>query len=107
MGDSAYGSAEMLGWLVDEHGIEPHVTVFDKSARKSGHRRSKHWATSFAVGPSTLWGHKASVCNIAWRMLDSSSCPPARHAPTNNLYANFGGPFRNIGSRVMRLPHKR
>ena len=36
MGDSAYGSAEMLGWLVNEHGIEPHVTVFDKSARKDG-----------------------------------------------------------------------
>jgi hypothetical protein len=34
--DSAYGSAEMLSWLVDEHGIEPHVTVFDKSARKDG-----------------------------------------------------------------------
>jgi hypothetical protein len=26
----------MLGWLVDEHGIEPHVTVFDKSARSDG-----------------------------------------------------------------------
>jgi transposase len=36
LGDSAYGSAEMLGWLVDERGIEPHVTVFDKSARKDG-----------------------------------------------------------------------
>jgi hypothetical protein len=36
MGDSAYGSAEMLGWLVYEHGIEPHVTVFDKSSRKDG-----------------------------------------------------------------------
>ena len=36
MGDSAYGSAEMLAWLVHEHGIEPHVTVFDKSARKDG-----------------------------------------------------------------------
>jgi transposase len=36
IGDSAYGSAKMLGWLVDEHGIEPHVTVFDKSARKDG-----------------------------------------------------------------------
>src|ERR1700730_4218934 len=34
MGDSAYGSADMLGWLVHEHGIEPHVTVLDKSARK-------------------------------------------------------------------------
>ena len=26
----------MLGWLVYEHGIEPHVTVFDKSARQDG-----------------------------------------------------------------------
>src|SRR3974390_11582 len=36
LGDSAYGSAEMLGWLLYEHGIEPHVTVFDKSARTNG-----------------------------------------------------------------------
>jgi hypothetical protein len=36
LGDSAYGSAEMLGWLLYEHGIEPHVTVFDKSARTDG-----------------------------------------------------------------------
>ena len=36
IGDSAYGSADMLGWLVYEHGIEPHVTVFDKSAREDG-----------------------------------------------------------------------
>jgi Transposase IS66 family len=35
-GDSAYGSAEMLRWLVYEHGIEPHVMVFDKSARRDG-----------------------------------------------------------------------
>jgi hypothetical protein len=31
LGDSGYGSAELLGWLVYEHGIEPHVTVFDRS----------------------------------------------------------------------------
>ena len=36
LGDSAYGSAEMLGWLVYEHGIEPHVPVFDKSTRQDG-----------------------------------------------------------------------
>jgi transposase len=36
LGDSAYGSAEMLGWLVSERNIAPHVTVFDKSARKDG-----------------------------------------------------------------------
>jgi Transposase DDE domain len=34
--DAGYGSAEMLGWLVDERGIEPHVKVFDKSERADG-----------------------------------------------------------------------
>jgi transposase len=35
-GDSAYGSAEMLAWLVHERAIEPHVPVFDKSKRTDG-----------------------------------------------------------------------
>ena len=34
--DTAYGSAEMLDWLVHEHGIEPHVPVFDRSKRRDG-----------------------------------------------------------------------
>lgn len=34
--DTGYGSAEMLGWLVYERGIEPHIPVFDKSKRKDG-----------------------------------------------------------------------
>ncbi len=36
IGDAGYGSAEMLGWLVEERGIEPHVKVFDKSERTDG-----------------------------------------------------------------------
>ena len=34
--DTAYGTAEMLGWLVYEKGIEPHIPVFDKSRRTDG-----------------------------------------------------------------------
>ena len=34
VGDTGYGSAEMLGWLVEEQGIEPHIPVLDKSHRK-------------------------------------------------------------------------
>ncbi len=34
--DSSYGSASMLAWLVHEQGIEPHIPVFDKSARRDG-----------------------------------------------------------------------
>ena len=34
--DTAYGSAENLAWLVNEKGIEPHIRVFDRSARRDG-----------------------------------------------------------------------
>jgi transposase len=34
--DTAYGSADMLGWLVYEYGIEPHIPVIDKSKRDDG-----------------------------------------------------------------------
>ncbi|WP_367160980.1 IS1182 family transposase [Kozakia baliensis] len=34
--DTAYGDAPNLAWLVDERGIEPHIPVFDKSARTDG-----------------------------------------------------------------------
>lgn len=36
IGDTAYGTAEMLGWMVNEKGIEPHVPVWDKSERTDG-----------------------------------------------------------------------
>ncbi|PLW78481.1 hypothetical protein C0081_04100 [Cohaesibacter celericrescens] len=34
--DTAYGSAEMLAWLVYDWGIEPHIPVIDKSKRDDG-----------------------------------------------------------------------
>jgi transposase len=34
--DGGYGSAEMIGWLVDERGIEPHVNLIDKAERTDG-----------------------------------------------------------------------
>jgi hypothetical protein len=36
IGDTAYGAAEMLNWLVDDRGIEPHIPVLDKSQRTDG-----------------------------------------------------------------------
>src|ERR1700755_2895899 len=35
-GDTAYGAAPMLNWLVEEKGIAPHIPVFDKSKRDDG-----------------------------------------------------------------------
>ena len=33
IGDTAYGTASMLDWMVQEKAIEPHVPVWDKSQR--------------------------------------------------------------------------
>ena len=36
IGDTAYGTGPMLGWLVDDKQIEPHIPVWDKSERDDG-----------------------------------------------------------------------
>ena len=40
IGDTAYGTAPMLAWLVEERGIEPHVPVWDKTERKDNSHSS-------------------------------------------------------------------
>lgn len=47
--DTAYGAADMLGWLVEEQDIEPHIPVFDKSERKDG----AFPTTDFTYDPDT------------------------------------------------------
>jgi hypothetical protein len=34
VGDTAYGTASILGWMVNDKGIEPYVPVWDKTARQ-------------------------------------------------------------------------
>jgi IS5 family transposase len=36
VGDTAYGSAALLGWMVEDKQIEPHVPVWDKAERSDG-----------------------------------------------------------------------
>ncbi len=36
IGDTAYGTAEFLGWMVNEQGIEPHVPVWEMGERSDG-----------------------------------------------------------------------
>jgi transposase len=36
VGDTAYGTAPLLGWMVEDKRIEPHVPVWDKTTRKDG-----------------------------------------------------------------------
>lgn len=48
--DTAYGAGEMLGWLVDEQGIDPHIPVFDKTERSDG----AFPATAFSFDPEAV-----------------------------------------------------
>ena len=36
IGDMAYGNAELLGWMVNDKGIEPHVPLWDRTQRDDG-----------------------------------------------------------------------
>jgi hypothetical protein len=36
IGDTGDGSAELLGWMVDEKAIEPHIPLWDKTQRHDG-----------------------------------------------------------------------
>jgi hypothetical protein len=100
MGDSAYGSAEMIGWLVYEHGIEPHVTVFDKSERQDGtfsrddftydHASdvyvcpgSKLLTTTGSLIDGATLRYRASKYDCQACRLKSRCCPkePARYVP--------------------------
>jgi hypothetical protein len=38
IGDTAYGTAPMLAWMVNEKDIGPHVPVWDKTERKNWDR---------------------------------------------------------------------
>ncbi len=56
--DTAYGSADMLGWLVEDEGIEPHIPVFDKSERKDGAFPATDFAYDHSADQYTCPGGK-------------------------------------------------
>jgi len=95
------GGRRRPGWLVYEHGIEPHVTVFDKSARKDGtfsrddftydHERDLYYCpggmalptTGTLVNDGTTMLYRALQHECAECALKSRCCPntPARKIP--------------------------
>jgi transposase len=105
IGDSAYGSAEMLNWLVGERGIEPHIPVSDRSKRTDGtfsredftydqasdtyrcpaakilqHYRRRFTTPRTGVSKDNLLRYRASMRDCQPCLLKPSCCPnePAR-----------------------------
>jgi transposase len=107
VGDAGYGSAEMVGWLVDEREIEPHVKLIDKSERTDGifsrsdfvydaerdlyecpsgkalHRRRRIYAKSRDEGADGVIRYRASKHDCDVCALKPKCCPnnPARKIP--------------------------
>lgn len=77
VGDTGYGSAEMLGRLVGESQIEPHIPVCDKSKRTDGTFSREDFAFDLAT--------------------DSYTCPTGKALQTYRR--NFSKPRKPNGSK--------
>ena len=74
--DTAYGSAEMLDWVVEKKQIEPHIPVWDKSHGKPG-----------------LYGRVAFI----WDSEADCYC-----CPTGKLLRSRSRPFKNPRSPITK-----
>ncbi|MGH8611543.1 MAG: transposase [Gammaproteobacteria bacterium] len=100
IGDMAYGAAPMLGWLMQDKHIEPHIPVWDKSERQDGtlSRRDfvfdhendrytcpmgKHLHTTARVTADKTVLYRASLFDCQVCALKPKCCPntPVRKIP--------------------------
>jgi transposase len=87
--DTAYGSAEMLAWLVEDRGIEPHIPVFDKSQRRDGtfsrdDFRYDHEGDAYFCPAGKMLGTKGTLVNDGTTLLYRAStydCGPCELKP--------------------------
>ena len=79
--DGGYGSAEMVGWLVDERGIEPHVNLIDKSERTDGTFSCSDFTFDTETRPLCL-SRRYGVAKISPRVLHAArGCREGRRDP--------------------------
>jgi hypothetical protein len=83
-GDTAYGSAEMLNWLIEERHIAPHIPVIDKSARRDG---------TFAR-EDFRYDHGS----------DTYTCPAGKTLTTTGMLVNEGATLLYRGSTLESSP---
>ena len=113
--DSAYGSGEMLNWLVHEKGIEPHIPVFDHSQRNDdtfsrADFTYDHESDVYVCPAGKLLSTKGTVVNDGTTLLyraskyDCDACPlkpkccpkePARKVP-RSIHEGARDMARNI-----------
>jgi transposase len=118
IGDMAYGAGPMIGWLVDEKQIDPHIPIWDKTERKDGTFGRSDFAFDSAANRYTCAAGK--TLKPTWRMkkknpymyrasqLDCQSCPLKPKCCPNMLHRKIErSPFeaaRNV-ARALAKSH--
>ena len=97
--DTAYGSAEMLNWVVNEQKIAPHIPVIDKSKREDGTFSREDFRfdaeQNIYICPAgkmlTTTGHVSTDHAIRYMasLLDCRACPLKRKCCPNMLSASW------------------
>jgi transposase len=126
IGDTNYGTAEILGWMVNEKNIEPHVPVWDRTQRDDdtlssgefhwdeqaneyrcpeGHALRSDWRPF--VNPRT---HITKADTIVYRssQFDCAACPlKARCCPTTpirKIARSIHENARDLARRIAKTP---
>lgn len=120
IGDTAYGTAPMLAWMVEEKDIEPHVPVWDKTERKndslsstdfqwneeaqeyrcpSGHALRSEWRP-FKNQRSHVT--KASTIIFRSRQTDCEKCPMKERCCPNTPVRKIARSFHEAARDVAR-----
>lgn len=126
IGDTAYGTAPMLAWMVNEKDIEPHVPVWDKTERKNeslsisdfqwseeaqeyrcptGHALRSEWR---AVKNQRSHVTKADTIIFRSRQTDCSKCSMKERCCPNTSFRKIARSIheaaRNVARRIAATP---
>lgn len=129
IGDTAYGAAPMLAWMVEEKAIEPHVPVWDKTERKDGtFSRSDFEWNEQANEYRCPAGHalrsqrrpfktprtgitKADTILYRSSQLDCAACPMKVHCcpntPVRKIARSLYEAARDVARRIAKTPEYR
>jgi len=95
--DTAYGSAPMLDWLVQERGIAPHIPVIDKSGRKDGTFERSNFTYDPDDDAYTCPGGKKL------RQFRRTQCTPKE--PQRKVLRSIYEPSRDVARKITKTIH--
>jgi transposase len=119
IGDMAYGAAPLLGWLVEQKQIEPHIPVWDKSERHDGtlsrddfmfdaeHNRyacpgGKHLSTTGHITTENTVLYRSSNYDCMACSLKARCCP---NSPFRKIARSIHESARDVARAIANTEH--